>query len=56
MEINKFEFEELSTKDLLTIEGGSEISDMFCYACGVVAHGFMVFATEGGNNAGLCVR
>lgn len=46
---------ELTQKELLQIEGGNFWYDL-AYVAGVVVHGVVVFATEGGNNAGICVR
>jgi hypothetical protein len=56
MEIKELNTKELSFEEIVKIEGGSEVSDAFCTFCGYVVHGAMVFATEGGRNAGLCVR
>jgi hypothetical protein len=56
MDLNKLEIQELSTFELVTTEGGSEWSDRFCYALGAIVQGCVIFATEGGRNAGICVR
>ena len=56
MDLNKLEIQELSAFDLITIEGGSDWSDDFCYVVGLVVKGMVIFATEGGRNASLCVR
>ena len=46
---------ELSQNEMSQIEGGSFWSDL-AYVVGVAVHGLVVFGTEGGSNAGICVR
>ncbi len=46
---------ELDQDEMKQIEGGSFWSDL-AYVAGVAVHGLVVFATEGGNSAGYCVR
>ena len=48
-------FSELSNDEITQIDGGSFWRDL-AYFVGVVVYGYEVFATEGGRNAGLCVR
>ena len=47
---------ELNKSELLVTNAGSELSNAFWYGVGVLCHGISVFSTEGGNNAGICVR
>lgn len=56
MELKNLNVQELNQSELLNANGGSEISDAILYGLGVIVHGFIVFGTEGGNNASLCVR
>jgi hypothetical protein len=46
----------LSLSELIEFSGGSEHSESVFTFFGYVVKGFFVFATEGGRNAGLCVR
>jgi hypothetical protein len=46
----------LSLSELVEVTGGSEHSESVFEFFGCVVRGFIVFATEGGRNAGLCVR
>jgi hypothetical protein len=53
--VNYGNFTELNQDQLLQIEGGNFWYDL-AYVAGVAVHGLVVFATEGGNSAGICVR
>lgn len=56
LNLNDFGFlTELSQNEMSQTEGGSFWSDL-AYVAGVAVHGLVVFATEGGNNAGICVH
>lgn len=50
------ELVDLSLSELIEFSGGSEHSEDVFTFFGYVVKGFFVFATEGGRNAGLCVR
>lgn len=47
--------DELCEVEATEISGGGFWGDVF-YVLGVAAHGLVVFATEGGRNAGICVK
>ena len=46
---------ELTWNEMSAIEGGTFWQDL-AYVVGVAVHGLVVFATEGGQNAGISVR
>lgn len=56
MNIENLNVLELEAQEIENINGGSELSDALLYGLGVIVHGFVVFGTEGGRNAGICVR
>ena len=60
MELKKIssELQELTFEQACGINGGGGESAWYwvAYGVGAVVHGLSVFATEGGNNAGLCVH
>ena len=47
---------ELTQDEASQIDGGEGFWYDVSYVLGVIAHGVVVFATEGGNNAGLVVK
>ncbi|WP_316769854.1 hypothetical protein [Pedobacter frigiditerrae] len=52
---------ELTSLEVFTINGGSEKPQTgfwhdVSWLTGAIVHGFVVFATEGGRNAGISVR
>jgi hypothetical protein len=59
METLKFDhlesLKELSDSESQQIEGGGFWKDL-AFIIGVAAHGLVVFATEGGRNAGIVVK
>jgi hypothetical protein len=56
LELEQFDgVEGLSELEAAKIDGGGFWGDV-SYILGAAAHGLVVFATEGGRNAGICVR
>jgi hypothetical protein len=49
------QLDELTEVEATQVYGGGFWGDVF-YVIGVAAHGLVVFATEGGRNAGICVK
>lgn len=47
---------ELSEKECKMISGGTSFWFDISYIVGATVHGLMVFGTEGGRNAKLCVK
>jgi len=47
---------ELTQSEASQIDGGDGFWKDLAYIGGVLVHGLVVFATEGGNNAGIVVK
>ncbi len=58
MELKKIssDLQELDFEQAGEINGGESLWYWIAYGVGAVVHGAVVFAKEGGSNAGLCVH